>query len=169
MAHSPGSQTSVQSIISGKTQHQEQEVSQAWWHTPLIPALGRQRQVDFWVPDQPGLQSEFQDSQGYTEKPVSKAPLPPQKNLFWDALVAPSFNWEPWLSTGGGLYRLYLPFVGYFVSTNWTTLNSQGLSHQPKSIHGGSHGSRYICSRRWPYLSSVGRGPLVMWRLDASA
>jgi hypothetical protein len=36
---------------------------------PLIPALGRQRQVDLWVRGQPGLQSEFQDSQGYTEKP----------------------------------------------------------------------------------------------------
>jgi hypothetical protein len=36
---------------------------------PLIPALGRQRQADFWVRGQPGLQSEFQDSQGYTEKP----------------------------------------------------------------------------------------------------
>jgi hypothetical protein len=41
----------------------------AWWLTPLIPALGRQRQVDFWVQGQPGLQSEFQDSQGYTERP----------------------------------------------------------------------------------------------------
>jgi hypothetical protein len=40
-----------------------------WWRTPLIPALRRQRQVDFWVRGQPGLQSEFQDSQGYTEKP----------------------------------------------------------------------------------------------------
>jgi hypothetical protein len=40
-----------------------------WWRTPLIPALGRQRQVNFWVRGQPGLQSEFQDSQGYTEKP----------------------------------------------------------------------------------------------------
>jgi hypothetical protein len=39
--------------------------------TPSIPALGRQRQVDFWVQGQPGLQSEFQDSQDYTEKPVS--------------------------------------------------------------------------------------------------
>jgi hypothetical protein len=37
--------------------------------TPLIPALGRQRQADFWVRDQPGLQSEFQDSQVYTKKP----------------------------------------------------------------------------------------------------
>jgi hypothetical protein len=35
---------------------------QVWWRTPLIPALGRQRQVDFWVRGQPGLQSEFQDS-----------------------------------------------------------------------------------------------------------
>jgi hypothetical protein len=40
-----------------------------WWRTPLIPALRRQRQEDFWVRGQPGLQSEFQDSQGYTEKP----------------------------------------------------------------------------------------------------
>jgi hypothetical protein len=34
--------------------------------------VGRQRQVDFWAPGQPGLQSEFQDSQGYTEKPCLK-------------------------------------------------------------------------------------------------
>ena len=37
-----------------------------WWHTPLFPALGRQRQ--------PGLQSEFQDSQDYTEKPCLEKP-----------------------------------------------------------------------------------------------
>jgi hypothetical protein len=47
-------------------------VSWAWWSTPLVPALGRQRQADFWVRGQPGLQSEFQDSQGYTEKPCLK-------------------------------------------------------------------------------------------------
>jgi hypothetical protein len=48
------------------------KIGQAWWCTPLIPAFGRQRQGDFWVRGQPGLQSEFQDSQGYTEKPCLK-------------------------------------------------------------------------------------------------
>jgi hypothetical protein len=31
------------------------------------PSTGRQRQADFWVRGQPGLQSEFQDSQSYRE------------------------------------------------------------------------------------------------------
>jgi hypothetical protein len=52
---------------------------QAWWCMPLIPALGRQRQMDFWVQGQPGLQSKFQDNQGYTEKPCLEQPPPPKK------------------------------------------------------------------------------------------
>ena len=36
---------------------------------PLILALERQRQADLWVRGQQGLQSEFQDSQGYAEEP----------------------------------------------------------------------------------------------------
>jgi hypothetical protein len=32
--------------------------------------------------------------------------------------------------------------------------SSQGLHHQPKSTHGGTHGSSCICSRGWPYLVS---------------
>ena len=39
---------------------------------PLIPAFGRQRQASFCVRGQTGLQSEFQDSQDYTEKPCLK-------------------------------------------------------------------------------------------------
>jgi hypothetical protein len=46
---------------------------------PLIQALGRQRQADFGVRGQPGLQSEFQDSQGYTEKPCLKKTKKPKK------------------------------------------------------------------------------------------
>jgi hypothetical protein len=51
-----------------------------WWSTPLVPALGRQRQVDFWVRGQPGLQSEFQDSQDYTEKPCLEKQTNKQKS-----------------------------------------------------------------------------------------
>jgi hypothetical protein len=50
-----------------------------WWRTSLIPALGRQRQADFWVRGQPGLQSEFQDSQDYTKKPCLEKPKKTQK------------------------------------------------------------------------------------------
>jgi hypothetical protein len=42
------------------------------------------------------------------------------------------------------------------ISTNQNLLSSQGLNHQPKKTHGGMHGSSYICSREWPYLSSMG-------------
>jgi rRNA processing protein Gar1 len=45
----------------------------------LIPALGRQRQVYFWVRGQHGLQSEFQDSQDYTEKPCFEKPKKKKK------------------------------------------------------------------------------------------
>ena len=43
-------------------------------HSPLIPALGRQRQANFLVRGQPGLQSEFQHSQGSQRNPVSIKP-----------------------------------------------------------------------------------------------
>jgi hypothetical protein len=46
---------------------------------PLIPALGRQRQANLWVRSQPGLQSEFQDSQGYIEKLCLKKPKKKKK------------------------------------------------------------------------------------------
>jgi hypothetical protein len=40
-----------------------------WWRTPLIPAL-REAQAGGFLSSRPAwLQSEFQDSQGYTEKP----------------------------------------------------------------------------------------------------
>jgi hypothetical protein len=56
--------------------------SQAWWHTPLIPALGKQRQEDFCVRGQPGLQSEFQDSQGYRETLSQKNKNKNKKDMF---------------------------------------------------------------------------------------
>jgi hypothetical protein len=51
-----------------------------WLLPPLIPALRRQRQTDFRVRGQPGLQSEFQDSQSYTEKPCLEKQKQKQTN-----------------------------------------------------------------------------------------
>ena len=56
------------SLFFSHTHTHTHTISLAWWCTPLIPGLRRQRQADSWVRVQPGLQSEFQDSQGYTEK-----------------------------------------------------------------------------------------------------
>ena len=38
----------------------------------FYPSTWEVRQADFWVRGQPGLQSEFQDNQDYTEKPYLK-------------------------------------------------------------------------------------------------
>jgi hypothetical protein len=43
------------------------------------PSTRGQRQADFWVRGQPGLQSELQDSQGYTEKPCLEKQQQQQK------------------------------------------------------------------------------------------
>jgi hypothetical protein len=63
--------------------------------------------MDFWVRGQPDLQSEFQDSQGYTEKPCLEKKQQQQKKkiqhhvlfaffLFWDRSLdyvsIPEFN-----------------------------------------------------------------------------
>ena len=55
---------------SPKKKKKQQQQTQ----TPLIPALRCQRQADFWVWGEPGLQSEFLDSQGYTEKRCLEKP-----------------------------------------------------------------------------------------------
>jgi hypothetical protein len=51
----------------------------------------------------------------------------------------------------------------------WTkqySQSSQGLNHQPKNTHGGTHGSSYICRREWPCWTSMGGealGPEKTW------
>jgi hypothetical protein len=43
------------------------------------------------------------------------------------------------------------------MSASQTTQSSQGLDHQPRSVQGVIHNYRYVCSRGWPCLTSVGR------------
>jgi hypothetical protein len=48
---------------------------------------------------------------------------------------------------GEGLKELNNPTGRLTISTNRIVQSSQGLNHQPKSIHGWVHDSSYICSR----------------------
>jgi hypothetical protein len=41
-----------------------------------------------------------------------------------------------------------------------TNQSSQGLNHQPRSTHGGTHGSSCICNRGWSCWASMGEEAL---------
>ena len=53
------------------------------------------------------------------------------------------------------------------ISTKQTPQSSQELKLQPKKTHGGTHGSSYICSRGWPYLTIMGEK--ILGPVDAPA
>ena len=63
----PGQPGLHRETLSQKTKKKKKKPNQK--KNPLIPALRSQRQADFLVQGQPGLQSEFQDSHRYTGKP----------------------------------------------------------------------------------------------------
>jgi hypothetical protein len=52
------------------------------------------------------------------------------------------------------------PMEGAAVSTGQTPWCSQGLDQQPKSTHGGTHGTGHVCGRGWPCWASAGREAL---------
>jgi hypothetical protein len=113
--------------------------SRAWWRTPLIPALGRQRQADFWVRGQPGLQSELQDSQGYTEKPCLEKTKKPKTNKQKKWLFTKGRSKDPVvfqstrLGVSAGLEYM-LESCRHRVCSQWrTTLASKSQNKQVKS------------------------------------
>jgi hypothetical protein len=48
---------------------------------------GRGRWISEFEASQPGLQSEFQDSQGYTEKTCLEKPTPPPKKIVYKGVL----------------------------------------------------------------------------------
>jgi hypothetical protein len=103
----------------------------AWWRTSLIPALGRQRQVDFWVRGQPGLQSECQDSQGYTEKPCFGKKRKKKKRI-------------DLRSSGSRFLGTLLQFPEFSFQTSFTA-TADVLSDQPSLRNVPMFGVSYMC------------------------
>ena len=56
------------------------------------PSTWEAEAVDFWVQGQPGLQSEFQDSQGYTEKPCLEKTKTKTKTKTKPKIIVPQWN-----------------------------------------------------------------------------
>ena len=102
---------------NSKAYNKKRKDRRVWWHTPLIPALGRQRQVDFWVRGQPGLQSEFQDSQSYKEKPClekTKNKTKQKKKIF------NKWCWSNWMSSSKRIQ--IVPYLSPYrtLQSKWT-------------------------------------------------
>jgi hypothetical protein len=87
-----------------------------WWRMPLIPALGRQRQADFLVQGQPGLQSEFQVSQGYTEKPCLKKQTNKQTKRLWTTFSSHLLSSSGWKEFHNIEYQLKIYKINYIDS-----------------------------------------------------
>ena len=65
----------VISVLPFKMGQEQRSWSQdLFWMSMVIPALAGQRQMDLWIQSQPRHQSEFQDNQGYMEKPCRGKP-----------------------------------------------------------------------------------------------
>jgi hypothetical protein len=55
-----------------------------------------------------------------------------------------------------GAEGVYNPIERTIISTKQTSQSSQGLNHQLKSTHGGTHGFSCIGNRGWPCQAAMG-------------
>ena len=75
--------------------------------------------------------------------------------------MAANHKTEHWDPNGGvrgrteGAKGVCNPIGRMTISNNHIPHSVQGLNHQRKSTHGGTHGSSCICSRGWPSWLSV--------------
>jgi hypothetical protein len=65
-------------------------------------------------------------------------------------------QWRSYKKSLPHSWRHLQPIGQTTISTNQTCQSSQRLNHQPKSTHGGIHGSSHTCSRGCLYQASMG-------------
>ena len=147
----------------------------AWWCTLLILALGRQRQANFWVRGQPGLQSEFQDSQDYAEKPC----LEKNKKQTNKKKTAYSFTTARWAMSFQVLALRVLAW-GDQVALNWSCLLDPKQAETPKfcgfqclkgrtfDIHGSTPPSETPYCLFGTYKESPQQTSMGQWRVHSN-
>jgi hypothetical protein len=87
---------------------------------------------------------------------------PPEPDKYRGGCSQPTPGLSSGVPNGGvgeetkGAEGVCSPMEGATVSTGKTLWSSQGLDHQPKNTHGGTHDSGRICGRGCPWWTSVG-------------
>ena len=64
--------TSYHSLTDYKYIHQDGSFCGQWWYMPVIPAFGREMQVDFWLWGQPGLKERVPGQPGLYRDTLSQ-------------------------------------------------------------------------------------------------
>ena len=148
-----GNETLMEGVIETKyVAKTEGKAIQKLLHQGIDPIYSHQSQTLLWMP-----------TSACWQKPdivVSWEALPvPDK--YRNRCSLPSME----LSTGTpmkdlekrtqGVEGFWSPIGGTIIWTNQYSHRFQGLNHQPKSTHGGAHGSSCIRSRGWPNRTSM--------------
>lgn len=149
----------------------KQVISWAWRHMPLVTAL--ERQVDFWVLGQPGLQRKFHDSQSYTEISCLNKTKPTKQTETkqnW-LVISPSLQTCPFLFIQFGSFRFseghFCKSIACALAHSPHPLPSHTLSHTlvltlvpsvPKTISSAFPSSEH----KWLSVSETPKGKNIL-------
>jgi hypothetical protein len=117
-------------------------------------AMGKQK-FFFW---QLHGKQELGDIRVHLEVRTSGADLGLEHSVVVLGMVRqwPAFDLLFFLGGGEAQFRYQDNRVVLIAPNTPLPQSSQGVNHQPMSIHGGTLGSSCICNRGWPYLASMG-------------
>ena len=87
-------------------------LARQWWRTPLIPALGRQRQVDFWVEAILDYRVSSRTARATQRNPVSEKKKEKKKTLIRNCKRLETFNQEDIPVAGEKAYERCLTLSG---------------------------------------------------------